>query len=188
MSGPVLVILIHQVVFQGMFFAKNTVLRRSLGVPIRGGNREANRAIVFFALLAVSAFLLGSLDAPPGTIRLLPDSTAFAVAIALLLANLLIGSASLIGLRDSWRVGVLEDQRTDLVETGIYRFTRNPYFLSYLLMFAAYTVLLQNIILLVLTLIAFAANHAMVLKEEQHLTRQHGDAYRRYMERVRRYI
>jgi protein-S-isoprenylcysteine O-methyltransferase Ste14 len=55
-------------------------------------------------------------------------------------------------------------------------------------MFAAYTVLLQNMILLLLSLVGFAMIHSMVLKEEKHLTVLHGDTYRQYQKRVPRYI
>ncbi|MBT8368664.1 MAG: isoprenylcysteine carboxylmethyltransferase family protein [Deltaproteobacteria bacterium] len=188
MGSSVLIILIHQIVFQGMFFAKNILLRQRLGIPIRGGNREANLSIGFFVLFILFSVLLGLFDAPIGTVDLMARSTALAIAFALLAVNLLIGAASLIGLGNSWRVGVLEDQQTDLVEGGIYRFSRNPYFLSYLIMFAAYTVLLQNIILLVLSVVGFAMIHAMVLKEEKDLKAVHGEMYRQYQKRVPRYI
>ena len=188
MSGSVLIVLIHQIVFQGMFFAKNISLRRKLSMPVRGRNREASLSIGFFGLFIVGSFLLGLFNAPFGTVNLVARTTAVAAALALLAMNLLVGSASLIALRDSWRVGVLEDQQTDLIEGGIYRLSRNPYFLSYLIMFAAYTVLLQNIILLVLSVVGFAMIHAMVLREEKHLTALHGDKYRQYRERVPRYI
>ncbi len=188
MNRSVLIILIHQIVFQGMFFAKNISLRRKLRMPIRGRNREANLSVGFFGLFIIVSVLLGSSDAPLGTLKLVTRTTALAAALALLAVNLLVGSASLIGLRDSWRVGVLEEQQTELIEVGIYRFSRNPYFVSYLIMFAAYTVLLQNIILLVLSLAGFAMIHAMVLKEEKHLTALHGDKYRQYQARAPRYI
>lgn len=188
MRGTILIILTHQILFQGMFFAKNISLRRKLGMPVRGRTREANMSIGFFSLFIIVAALFGLFDAPFGTVHLLTRTTATAVALALLLMNLLVGSASLLGLRDSWRVGVREDQQTDLIKGGIYRFSRNPYFLSYLIMFAAYTVLLQNIILLFLSLVGFAMVHAMVLKEEEHLTARHGDTYRRYQKRVPRYF
>ena len=145
-------------------------------------------SVVFFALFIIISILLGLFDAPFGTFNLLTRTTALAVALTLLVTNLLVGAASLIGLKDSWRVGVLEDQQTDLIEGGIYSFSRNPYFLSYLIMFVAYTVLLQNIILLILSLVGFAMIHLMVLKEEKHLTALHGEKYRQYQKRVPRYI
>lgn len=171
-----------------MFFVKNISLHRRLGMPIRGRNREANLSLGFFSLFIIVSVVLGLFDAPFGTVNLVGTSTALAVALALLAVNLLVGAASLVGLRDSWRVGVLEDRQTELIEGGIYRFSRNPYFISYLIMFAAYTVLLQNIILLVLSLVGFAVVHGMVLKEEKHLTALHGEKYGQYQKRVPRYI
>ena len=55
-------------------------------------------------------------------------------------------------------------------------------------MFVAYMVLLQNIILLILSLLGFAMIHLMVLKEEKHLTALHGENYLQYQKRVPRYI
>jgi len=91
-------------------------------------------------------------------------------------------------LKDSWRVGVLEDQKTELVTTGIYRFTRNPYFVSYFLMFAAYTVLLQNFILFGLSILGFLFVPKMIMKEEKYLYSVHGDAYVEYKTKVPRYV
>ena len=188
MIGSVIIIMIHQTIFQRMFFAKNISLRRRLRMPIRGRNREANLSVGFFALLIIISLLLSLFDAPFGTFNLIKKTSALTVALALLVVNLLVEAASLTGLRDSWRVGVPEEQQTDLIEGGIYSFSRNPYFLSYLIMFVAYTVLLQNIILLILSLVGFAMIHLMVLKEEKHLTALHGEKYLRYQKRVPRYI
>jgi len=171
-----------------MFFAKNISLRRRLGIPIRGRNRQVTLSVGFIVLFILISFLLGLFEAPFGTFNLLNRTSALAVALTLLVINLFVGVASLIGLRDSWRVGVLEDQQTGLIERGIYSFSRNPYFLSYLIMFVAYTVLLQNIILLILSPVGFAMIHLMVLKEEKHLTALHGEKYRQYQKRVPRYI
>jgi protein-S-isoprenylcysteine O-methyltransferase Ste14 len=188
MSGSVLIILIHQTIFQGMFFAKNISLRRRLGIPIRGRNREATLSVGFIVLFILISLLFSLFDAPFGTFNLLSRTSALTITFALLSMNLLVGIASLIGLKDSWRVGVIENQQTDLIERGIYRFSRNPYFLSYLIMFVAYTVLLQNIILLILSLVGFAMIHSMVLKEEKHLTALHGEKYLQYQKTVPRYI
>ena len=105
-----------------------------------------------------------------------------------MLASLGIAAASLKDLGDSWRVGVIEDQQTELIERGIYRFSRNPYFVAYLLMFAAYTTLLESPLLLLLSLIGVAMIHSMILREERYLAKTHEAEYERYRQRVPRYL
>ena len=188
MGDAALLILVHQLLFQGMFFSKNISLRRKLGKPIRGANAEATLSIGFFVLfIGISLYFAWSGSAI-GSTHLLSGQTAMAAAIVLMLANLGVGLASLKDLGDSWRVGVIEEQQTTLVEEGIYRFTRNPYFVAYLLLFAAYTVLLQNLVLLVLSCIGWGMIHAMILREEKYLATTHGSAYQAYRARVPRYL
>lgn len=188
MRDAALVILLHQLLFQGMFFAKNITLQRKLGKPVRGANAEASLAIGFFVIFIALSLLLAQTDSSWGRLALLPAPAALVLGLFLLGATLLVAAASLQGLGDSWRVGVIEEQQTTLVESGIYRYSRNPYFLAYLLMFAAYTVLLQSALLLGLSAIGFILVHSMVLSEEKHLATLHPQAYREYCQRVPRYL
>lgn len=183
-----MIILLHQLLFQGMFVVKNIALSRKLGEPIRGSNREANLSIVLFALFIALSIVFGLLVSAPGSVQLFSEDSTLIITGLLLAASLLIGGASLWDLGDSWRVGVIEEQKTALVQSGIYRFTRNPYFVAYLLMLGGYTVLLQNWILLVLLLVGFGVVHAMILKEERYLAGVHGDSYLNYRRRVPRYL
>jgi protein-S-isoprenylcysteine O-methyltransferase Ste14 len=188
MTESIVTIIVHQLVFQGMFFVKNFVLQRRLGKRIRGTNKEANVFIAFFVLFAGVTLYLASLNGsstPPSSFW---DNAAYILGIILMLASLIIAWASLKDLGDSWRVGVIEEQQTALVDTGIYRFTRNPYFLAYLTLFAAYTVFLQSLTLLLLSVLGFGLIHSLVRKEEAYLSAQHGDAYLKYKEGVPRYL
>ena len=188
MRDATLVLLVHQLLFQGMFFAKNIALQRKLGRSVRGANPEASLAIAFFVIFIALSLLLAQTGSEWGKFALLSDRTAQTLCLLLLVANLLVAAASLQGLGDSWRVGVIEEQQTVLVETGIYRYSRNPYFLAYLLMFLAYTLLLQSALLLGLSAIGFVLVHAMVRREEQYLARLHPQGYHEYCQRVPRYL
>ncbi len=188
MNDATLIILIHQALFQGCFLLKNFTLSRKLGAPVRGSNPEARRAILFFTAFILVSLLLAVGNIQFARLHLLTEAAAMVLCLLLLVLNLVFGLASLRNLGESWRVGVLEDQATDLVQDGIYRFSRNPYFVAYLLMFAAYTVLLQNLVLLALSGVGLAFIHAMILKEEKHLQNLHGQAYRDYRHRVARYL
>lgn len=187
MTSDTWIILLHQVLFQGMFFTKNFVLRRRLKQPIKGVNLEANLSIAFFAIFIGVALWL-SLDQNAYRAAEQAGGVAQSISGLLMLASLYIGAASLNDLGDSWRVGVIEEQQTELVERGIYRFSRNPYFLAYLIIFAAYTVLLQSFVLLVLSGIGFGLVHAMILREERYLAVKHAAEYECYRQRVSRYL
>jgi protein-S-isoprenylcysteine O-methyltransferase Ste14 len=187
MTQDTWLILLHQLLFQGMFFAKNILLERRLGQPIRGFNPEANLSIAFFVLFISVALWLSLSPDTHRTTGLLIGMTQ-ATAGLFMLASLGIAAASLKDLGDSWRVGVIEEQETELIEQGVYRFSRNPYFLAYLLMFAAYTILLQSFFLLVLSVIGFGLVHGMILREEQYLAGKHAADYERYRQRVPRYL
>jgi len=181
-------ILLHQLLFQGMFFAKNISLQRKLGIPIRGFNLEANLSIAFFVLFIAAAIYLSLSANSAIDDSTVPASLSNLCGIVLMLANLAVGWAALKHLGDSWRVGVIEQQTTALVDSGIYRYSRNPFFVAYLLMFAAYTVLLQSPALLLLSLLGFGLVHSMVTREEKYLQATHGSAYSQYTQRVPRYL
>lgn len=183
-----IVILIHQLIFQGMFVTKNIILCRKIRKQIRGKNREATIFIAFFVLFIGAAVGISVLNQPFGEVQLINGPLSMILGFVILFLNLIVSGASLMNLKDSWRVGVLEDQKTELITSGIYQFMRNPYFVSYLLMFAAYTVLLQNLILFGLSMVGFLFVHKMIRKEEKYLYSVHGDAYLQYKMKVPRYI
>jgi protein-S-isoprenylcysteine O-methyltransferase Ste14 len=188
MTEAALVILVHQLLYQGTFFAKNFILKHKLGQPIRGHNLEATLSVGFFAGFIALSLWLAQSNSSWGKYPLLSDGLALASCLVLLAINLLLGLASLKDLGDSWRVGVIEGQQTALVETGIYRFSRNPYFVAYLLMFAAYTILLQNRVLMAMTLVGAVLIHLMILREERYLAALHPLDYSQYRRRVPRYM
>jgi protein-S-isoprenylcysteine O-methyltransferase Ste14 len=78
---------------------------------------------------------------------------------------------------------------TAIVDTGPYRFTRNPIYVGMMLGLIGLAIALDSFWLL-LTLIAFAAviRYGVVAREEAYLERKFGDVYRHYRTRVRRWL
>jgi protein-S-isoprenylcysteine O-methyltransferase Ste14 len=78
---------------------------------------------------------------------------------------------------------------TAIVESGPYRFTRNPIYLGMVLGLIGLSVAFDNFWLLV-TLVPFwlVIRYGVVAREEAYLERRFGDVYRGYRSRVRRWL
>lgn len=78
---------------------------------------------------------------------------------------------------------------TQLVSTGIFRFSRNPMYLSLLLILIAWALWLGNS-LACLGIIVFilVMNHFQIAREEAYLESKFGDEYRHYKQKVRRWL
>ena len=76
-----------------------------------------------------------------------------------------------------------------LVTSGIYRATRNPMYLGFLLVLAGWALLAGNwIAVVLLPLFIVLLNKLQIEPEERILEEHFGDAYRAYKARTRRWI
>jgi protein-S-isoprenylcysteine O-methyltransferase Ste14 len=108
--------------------------------------------------------------------------------MAFIAAGFILGILALIAMKNSWRVGIKYDQKTELVTSGIYRVSRNPYFLSYNVLIFGYILVFPSIILLALYVVLIITFHKMILEEEKYLESVHGAAYQNYKKKVNRYL
>jgi protein-S-isoprenylcysteine O-methyltransferase Ste14 len=78
---------------------------------------------------------------------------------------------------------------TTIVDTGPYRLTRNPIYLSMVLGLVGLAIALDSLwLLLALAAFALVIRYGVVAREEAYLERKFGDTYRRYRARVRRWL
>lgn len=91
-------------------------------------------------------------------------------------------------MRDSWRAGIPEKDQTALVTDGIYRYSRNPAFLGFDLLYVGILLAFFNVVHLLAVCYAVGMLHLQILQEERYLTGVFGEAYREYKSRVGRYF
>src|SRR5262245_60193911 len=78
---------------------------------------------------------------------------------------------------------------TTIVESGPYRFTRNPIYLGMFLGLIGLAIAFDSLWLLaMLAPFALLIRRGVVAREEAYLERKFGDVYRRYRVRVRRWL
>ncbi|WP_367272313.1 isoprenylcysteine carboxylmethyltransferase family protein [uncultured Dysosmobacter sp.] len=96
---------------------------------------------------------------------------------------------SVLTMRDSWRAGVSEQERTELVTSGIYQISRNPAFLGFDLVYIGILLMFFNSALLAASAFAIGMLHLQIVKvEEPFLVSAFGTPYREYQRQVNRYL
>ena len=85
---------------------------------------------------------------------------------------------AIITMKDSWRVGVAKDEKDrKLITNGIYKFSRNPAFLGFDLLYIGIVLMYCNIPLIILTVVAIIIFHLQIINEEKFLEETLGEEY-----------
>lgn len=96
---------------------------------------------------------------------------------------------SVVTMKDSWRAGVSETDKTALVTDGIYKISRNPAFLGFDLVYIGILLTFFNWVLFIISLIGIIMLHLQIVNvEEDFLISAFGDDYIEYRKKVCRYI
>ena len=95
---------------------------------------------------------------------------------------------SVLCMKDSWRAGIPDKDKTELVTTGIYRYSRNPAFLGFDFMYVGVLLMYGNLLTLGFSAFAMVMLHLQILQEERYLESAFGTAYMAYKKQVFRYL
>ena len=140
---------------------------------------------VALGVLSVVDVHRGSLD----TIDSVDVSALHVIGIALAAAGGLTLFLAQLGMGESWRVGVNEEERTDLVTAGWVSLVRNPIYSAMILGLLGFALMVPawlGFVAVVVTGLGLELQVRAV--EEPYLQRTHGDEYRRYASRVERFL
>lgn len=92
-----------------------------------------------------------------------------------------------ITMKTSWRVGIPEE-KTSLITGGIYKWSRNPAFVGFDLLYLSICLMFFNAPLMVVSAWAALMLHLQILQEEEHMHRMFGAEYDEYKKRTMRYF
>ena len=166
-------------VFYGIYFAK-ALLQKRRGIQTRQFGRRKEKSIHTVELL-MSIATLGVVAAQLLSIVLdwncLPAGARFSGFLVGLLGDLFFLLA-VVCMRDSWRAGIPDKDKTALVTTGIYKVSRNPAFLGFDLQYLGILLLYCNPLTAVFSLFAIVMLHMQILQEDRYLTEAFGAPYR----------
>ena len=102
--------------------------------------------------------------------------------------GVIIFGVSVYTMKDSWRAGVITTNDTKIVTSGIYKYSRNPAFLAFDLVYVSILILNFNYVLLICTIFVIIMFHFQILQEEKSLPNIFGEEYLEYKAKVCRYF
>jgi protein-S-isoprenylcysteine O-methyltransferase Ste14 len=88
----------------------------------------------------------------------------------------------------SWRIGIDETNKTDLITNGLFSISRNPIFLGILVSILGLFLALPNALSFALLLAIYIVIQVQVRLEEEFLKRTNESGYSQYCSNVRRWI
>lgn len=92
-----------------------------------------------------------------------------------------------ITMKNSWRVGIPEE-KTSLITNGIYKWSRNPAFVGFDLLYLSICLMFFNVPLVLVSVWAAVMLHLQILQEEEHMHRMFGEEYEEYRKHTLRYL
>lgn len=195
---PAALLIYYVVVFIVAFVARSLLVYRRSGVnPLvlpSSADAYGYVARAFKVTIAGIAVVVIALAVSPDAqiylgrwAALSPRPLAY-VGWALLIASLLWLVVAQAQMGASWRIGIDDKRRTELVQHGLFTWSRNPIFLAMRINLVGLFLVFPSAITLALLVAGEILMQIQVRLEEKHLMTLHGQIYDAYRAKVRRWL
>ncbi len=175
--------------FYLFFTLRARVLSKKIHKSIKAKDAMLDTAILATGLSAMLFLIELFIPSMKRMFLVLSDLMIFQICgLILIILGLLLSIVSSVSMGDSWRIGVDANEQTDLVSKGIYKISRNPYFVSYDLVLIGTIIASRSVVIAGVSIWAIIMFHILILKEEKYLFSIHGEKYAQYRAQVRRYL
>lgn len=175
--------------FYTFYFAKLVIQKRqSIKTNQMGIGNKPKKVLLIERIMScatVLAFIVGV--ASIFLVKQFP-ATEFRIAgIVIGIIGVIFFASATITMKTSWRVGIPEE-KTTLIANGIYKWSRNPAFVGFDLLYLSMCLMFFNIPLVLVSVWAAVMLHLQILQEENHMYRMFGREYETYKKHTLRYL
>ena len=91
-------------------------------------------------------------------------------------------------MRESWRIGIDEENKTELVTNGFFAISRNPIFLGIMIANVGLFLVLPNAFTLLIIALSTISINTQIRLEEEFLLKEFGEQYKQYQSKVNRWL
>ena len=146
---------------------------------------------VLIALLFIAVFIYSFNDKAYQylvPISYLMKEVFMIVGLILIHLSLLWISVAQYQMSNSWRIGIDENNKTELITKGLFSYSRNPIFLGMIISVAGIFFILPNALTFFLMLATYIVIQIQIRLEEKFLEKQHGQEYLSYKQTTKRLL
>ena len=118
----------------------------------------------------------------------LENDTLVYIGWALLILSLLFVWFAQSNMRESWRIGIDEENKTELVTNGFFAISRNPIFLGIMIANIGLFLVLPNAFTLLIIALSTISINTQIRLEEEFLEQEFVGQYVEYKKKVRRWL
>lgn len=91
-------------------------------------------------------------------------------------------------MKNSWRIGIDTETKTELITTGLFKISRNPIFFGMIISLVGLFLTTANALTVLFMILGYVLIQIQIRLEEEFLTNEHGQNYLAYKQKVRRLI
>lgn len=177
------------IAFYGIYLGKLFVQKRRSIKTNQVGRGSKNRSVRIIERVMSAANLLACAAAVCSVfcVREYPGQGIRAAGLVSGIAAVIVFGLAAGTMKDSWRVGIPQE-KTALVTSGIYQWSRNPAFVGFDLLYLAMCLMFFNVPLAAISAWAAVMLHLQILQEEKHMQKMFGEAYDVYRRQTMRYL
>jgi protein-S-isoprenylcysteine O-methyltransferase Ste14 len=193
---PILSFLIFAFILSGrIYYLKQNSIKVSSG-SAKTGKVKLSLYLVFLLIMLLwlfeiikPAFQISVSVFPDFITIILVESLYLKIAGVFLISfSLIFLVVTLFHFKNSLRFGMDEKNKGELITTGIFSLSRNPFFLSIDLYFLGISLVLPNLFFIGFAVLALVSIHFFILKEEKFMVEIYGRKYLEYLRNVGRYF
>ena len=91
-------------------------------------------------------------------------------------------------MKNSWRIGIDTETKTELITSGLFEYSRNPIFLGMIISLLGLFLTTPNALTGLFLILGYVLIQIQIRLEEEFLTKEHGQKYLDYKQKVRRLV
>lgn len=165
----------------------NVLANKNKSKKVQNVERTLQIATFTWIIVWISEIVLTNFNIN-NTLKLMDSNFISILGLLVISLGIVFFIVAAITMKNSWRVGIDKSTKSKLITKGIYRYSRNPAFVGFYLMFIGLFFVYIDVVTCIMIFLNIYAMNRLINEEEKHLEEMFGDEYIIYKKKTPRYL